>query len=122
MQEYIQYLKDNFNEVNVIFIDFMDLSFENLKEYHALHVYVEERYEEGKANYLFIDEVQMCPNFELAVNSLYSKRNTISISLVPMLFCLVLILPLFLLDVILKYTSTHSVLKSIANIMKTQMI
>ena len=37
MQEYIQYLKDNFNDANVIFIDFMDLSFENLKEYHALH-------------------------------------------------------------------------------------
>ena len=75
MQEYIQYLKDNFNDANVIFIDFMDLSFENLKEYHALHAYVEERYEEDKSNYLFIDEVQMCPNFELAVNSLYSKRK-----------------------------------------------
>lgn len=34
MQEYIQYLKDNFNDINVIFIDFMDLSFEHLKEYH----------------------------------------------------------------------------------------
>ena len=75
MQEYIQYLKDNFNDINVIFIDFMDLSFEHLKEYHALHAYVEERYVEGKSNYLFIDEVQMCPNFELAVNSLYSKRK-----------------------------------------------
>lgn len=75
MQEYIQYLKDNFNDINVIFIDFMDLSFEHLKEYHALHAYVEEQYVEGKSNYLFIDEVQMCPNFELAVNSLYSKRK-----------------------------------------------
>lgn len=75
MQEYIQYLKDNFNDINVIFIDFMDLSFEHLKEYHALHAYVEKRYVEGKSNYLFIDEVQMCPNFELAVNSLYSKRK-----------------------------------------------
>ena len=75
MQEYIQYLKDNFDNINVIFIDFMDLSFEHLKEYHALHNYVEEQYEEGKVNYLFIDEVQMCPNFELAVNSLYSKRK-----------------------------------------------
>jgi len=75
MQEYIRYLKDNFNDINVIFIDFMDLSFEHLKEYHALHAYVEKRYVEGKSNYLFIDEVQMCPNFELAVNSLYSKRK-----------------------------------------------
>ena len=75
MQEYIQYLKDNFNDVNVIFIDFMDLSFENLKEYHALHAYVEERYEESKANYLFIDDVQLCPNFEFAITRLYSKRK-----------------------------------------------
>lgn len=75
MGEYIQYLKNNFNNINIIFIDFMDLSFEKLKEYHILHSYVEEQYEEGKSNYLFIDEVQMCPNFELAINSLYSKRK-----------------------------------------------
>ena len=75
MQEYIQYLKEYFDGINIIFIDFMDLTFEHLKEYHALHTYVEEHYEEGKANYLFIDEVQMCPGFELAVNSLYSKRK-----------------------------------------------
>lgn len=75
MGEYIQYLKNNFNNINIIFIDFMDLSFEKLKEYHILHSYVEEQYEEGKSNYLFIDEVQMCPNFELTINSLYSKRK-----------------------------------------------
>lgn len=75
MGEYIQFLRNNFNNINIIFIDFMDLSFENLKEYHILHSYVEEQYEEGKSNYLFIDEVQMCPNFELAINSLYSKRK-----------------------------------------------
>ena len=64
MQEYIQYLKEHFSDINVIFIDFMDLSFEHLKEYHALHTYVEDHFQEGKANYLLIDEVQMCPNFE----------------------------------------------------------
>lgn len=26
-------------------------------------------------NYLFVDEVQLCPNFELAINSLYSKNK-----------------------------------------------
>ena len=75
MQEYISYLKDHYEDINIIFIDFMDLSFEALKEYHALHTYVEEHYRQGKENYLFIDEVQMCPNFELAVNSLYSKKK-----------------------------------------------
>lgn len=75
MQEYISYLKDHYEDINIIFINFMDLSFEALKEYHALHTYVEEHYRQGKENYLFIDEVQMCPNFELVENSLYSKRK-----------------------------------------------
>ena len=73
MQAYIAYLKSNFENINIIFIDFMDLAYEEIKEYHALHSYVEEHYQEGKTNYLFVDEVQMCPKFELAINSLYSK-------------------------------------------------
>ena len=73
MQDYIEYLKNNFENINIIFIDFMDLAYEEMKEYHALHAYVEEHYQEGKTNYLFVDEVQMCPEFELAINSLYSK-------------------------------------------------
>ena len=73
MQSYIEYLKTNCNNINIIFIDFMDLEFEEIKEYHALHSYVEQHYVAGKMNYLFVDEVQMCPKFELAINSLYSK-------------------------------------------------
>ena len=59
--------------INIIFIDFMDLEFEEIKEYHSLHSYVEQHHVTGKTNYLFVDEVQMCPKFELAINSLYSK-------------------------------------------------
>ena len=73
MQAYMEYLRGHFENINIIFIDYMDLAYENLKDYHALHAYVEEQYQEGKTNYLFVDEVQMCPEFELAVNSLYSK-------------------------------------------------
>ena len=70
MQAYIEYLKTNYDNINIIF---MDLKFEEIKEYHALHSYVEQHYVAGKMNYLFVDEVQMCPKFELAINSLYSK-------------------------------------------------
>ena len=73
MQAYIEYLKTNCDSINIIFIDFMNLEFEEIKEYHALHSYVEQHYVAGKMNYLFVDEVQMCPKFELAINSLYSK-------------------------------------------------
>ena len=75
MQAYIEYLREHFENINIIFIDYMDLAYEEIKEYHALHAYVEGQYQEGKTNYLFVDEVQMCPGFELAINSLYSKEK-----------------------------------------------
>lgn len=75
MQACIQYLQSHFENCNIIYIDFMDLAFEELKEYHALHAYAEAHYQEDKTNYLFVDEVQMCPQFELAINSLYSKEK-----------------------------------------------
>lgn len=75
MQRYIEYLKKNIEDANIIFIDYMDLKYEDIKEYHALHKYVEDNYIEGKKNYLFVDEVQLCPKFELAINSLYSKNK-----------------------------------------------
>lgn len=73
MHSYIEYLKLHFQNLNIIFIDFMDLEFEDIKEYHALHSYVEKHFQLDKTNYLFVDEVQMCPKFELAINSLHSK-------------------------------------------------
>jgi hypothetical protein len=75
MQVYMEYLKKNFENINIIFIDFMDLDFDEIKEYHALHKYIEDRYDSEKKNYLFVDEVQLCPKFELAINSLYSKNK-----------------------------------------------
>lgn len=75
MQAYIEYLKSHFDNCNIIYIDFMDLAFEEIKEYHALHAYVEAQYQANKTNYLFVDEVQMCPQFELAINSLYAKEK-----------------------------------------------
>ncbi|PXX81468.1 ATP-binding protein [Dielma fastidiosa] len=75
MLAYMDYLNKDNSDINIIYIDFMDLSFDILKEYHALHEYVEKHYKKDLKNYLFIDEVQMCPKFELAVNSLYSKRK-----------------------------------------------
>lgn len=48
MQAYMEYLKENYENINIIFIDFMGLEFEEIKEYHALHFYVEQHYVTGK--------------------------------------------------------------------------
>ena len=73
MDSYIDWIEENEKDVKIIYIDFTNLKFENLKEYHALNNYVEELYQRGKLNYLFVDEVQMCPDFELVINSLHSS-------------------------------------------------
>lgn len=75
LEEYIDWIKANETDYNIIYIDLTLLKFEALKEYHALNDYIEERYERNKSNYVFIDEVQMCVQFELTINSLHSTNR-----------------------------------------------
>jgi len=75
MHSYIEWIKRNRKNANIILIDFTLLKYEPLKEYHALNNYVESKYIEHKKNYVFIDEVQMCQKFELTINSLHSSGN-----------------------------------------------
>lgn len=60
---------------NIINIDLTKIKFEHLKEYHALNDYIEANYREGVNNYLMIDEVQLCNNFEITINSLHSEEK-----------------------------------------------
>lgn len=73
MKDYIRRIQEMDAQANVIFVDFFDLKYEELKEYHALYDYIERRYKPEVKNYVFIDEVQLCEKFELAVNSLHSS-------------------------------------------------
>lgn len=73
MDSYIGWIEESKKDSNIIYIDFNNLKYEGLKEYHTLNNYVEEHYRRGKNNHLFIDEVQMCPSFELTINSLHSS-------------------------------------------------
>lgn len=75
LQSYMEYIKQVEPECNVIYIDYSRLNNESLREYHALHEYVEQNYKHGTDNYLMIDEVQMCPSFEIAINSLHSSEK-----------------------------------------------
>ncbi len=74
LNEFIDYVLKNDSKANVIFINLQELEFEELLEYHNLHKYVLDKYKDGLHNVLIIDEVQLCENFELAINSLHSKN------------------------------------------------
>lgn len=58
---------------NNVYLDLLDLDNEPLLEYHALHEHVASAWVEGAINRLFIDEVQLCPGFEKAINSIHAK-------------------------------------------------
>lgn len=73
MKSFISYVTDNIANANVIYIDFFDMRFEELKDYHRLNEYIESRYTKDKTNFLFIDEVQLCEKFEVVINSLYTS-------------------------------------------------
>ena len=75
MKAYIRRIREIQPEANIIFVDFFDLKYEGLKEYHALYDYIERHYAAGKQNFVLLDEVQLCDGFELAINSLHTSRK-----------------------------------------------
>ena len=67
-------LNNGVAEEQIIIVDLSLLENEHLKEYHALYNHIKTQLKKGKQCYLFIDEVQECPNFEKAVLSLYEEK------------------------------------------------
>ena len=72
--DYIEYIKKKEKNFNIIYINLQDIEFEHLKEYHEMNTYILSKYKKNKNNYLFIDEVQLCPSFELAISSIHTKN------------------------------------------------
>ncbi|MGI5101501.1 ATP-binding protein [Treponema vincentii] len=75
LESFIEYVTEHIQSANIIRINFNGLDTEPLTEYHALYRFIEDRYMEGKENFLFIDEVQMCRGFEKTVNALHASEK-----------------------------------------------
>ena len=75
LQEFKNYILQNIKNNNIIEIDFNSLDYEELKEYHKMNEYIEERYIKNKINFVLIDEVQMCDGFEKTINSLHASEK-----------------------------------------------
>ena len=75
LRSYMQWLRKNVKSLNIIYIDFADLKYEGLKSYKSLYNYIEEAYQTETLNVVVVDEVQLCKQFELAINSLYNSRK-----------------------------------------------
>lgn len=67
--------KNGVNETHMIFMNFEDLIFSNIKNEMDLYQYVTEKIQDKEKYYLFFDEIQNVENFEKAVNSFRSTQN-----------------------------------------------
>ena len=74
VRAYMEWMRTN-EDTNIIYVDFADLKFDDLKIYNELYNFCEGQYIDGKTNVIIVDEVQMCEKFELAINSLYNSRK-----------------------------------------------
>lgn len=70
-----QLLQEGVEESQVTELNFEDLSNEPLLDYKALYAYVKERLREEKTNYLFFDEIQLVPDFQKVIDSLFLLDN-----------------------------------------------
>lgn len=70
-----EYIEKNILNNNIIYINFNIPTNENLMEYHNLYDYVESKYDSNKKNFILIDEVQMCKDFEKAINGFHAEEK-----------------------------------------------
>lgn len=75
LEAFKEYVQKNIENANIIHINFNLSKYDTLKEYKALNEYVEGHYIEDKVNFVLIDEIQMCNNFELCINNLHALEQ-----------------------------------------------
>lgn len=76
LKEFEKYIKRTFGaSANIVRVDYGSNKAEPLLEHHALYDFIEKNYQKGKRNFALIDEVQMCPHFEKAINWLHNDRK-----------------------------------------------
>lgn len=69
------HLLQNDPDINIIHINFNMPEYEELTEYKPLYDYINNNYKIGCENVVMIDEIQMCNNFEKAINGLHASEK-----------------------------------------------
>lgn len=75
LEAFKDYIEAEYADCNIIHINFNLPEYEHLLEYRPLYDYVKAQYAKGKQNFVLIDEVQMCVDFEKAINGLHAMEK-----------------------------------------------
>ncbi len=60
LEQFIEYLRANYDNANIIHINFSLIEFEDLQDYHKLYNYIKSAYKEGCENFVCIQECALC--------------------------------------------------------------
>ena len=71
-----QLLREGINKSQIISLNFEDLANEPLLDHRKLNQYLLSNLDPDTMNYIFLDEVQLVPDFQKVVDSIYIKKNT----------------------------------------------
>ncbi len=69
------HIEQNIPDCNIITINFNLPEYDHLLQYRPLYDYINSQYKAGKENFVLIDEVQMCTDFEKAINGLHASEK-----------------------------------------------
>ena len=75
LEAFWDYINSSIPNANIIHINFNLTESERYKDYHVLNDYIEKSYRKECTNFVLIDEIQLCPNFELTINSLHATEK-----------------------------------------------
>lgn len=75
LEAFKDYIETEYTDYNIIHINFNLPEFDHLLEYKPLYEYIKSQYSKGKQNFVLIDEVQMCQDFEKAINGLHATEQ-----------------------------------------------
>lgn len=75
LEAFKQYIEAELTDYNIIHINFNLPEYDNLLAYRPLYDYVNSKYMRNKRNFVLIDEVQMCSDFEKAINGLHASEK-----------------------------------------------
>lgn len=80
MLQIIDYIKQTNKKANIIYIDKENYAFDQIKNYHDLTNYINEKTNKSSKTYIFIDEVQEIEGFEKAIRN-FAKTKSFDIYL-----------------------------------------
>lgn len=74
LHSYQKWIEEHVEGANILYLDMEDAQNAGLKDGPSLLSHIEKNYEEKRSNFLIVEEIQLCKNFEKAMQSVYERK------------------------------------------------